>query len=547
MFRLSVVLFSILIVGNFSVSADDQKTPVQYWQDTGLTLSFVGQKIQADCGKSAAHYLACVQGVNTAASFLNPPAAFAAPSEVLKNPALFGAVIKSYGPYNLYALKKMAPISSPQRYWAFEKELRGAQRAGATQSFNSVSRNLQFSGILNDLKVQLIQGELSHSEGYIAAAVYNTYIASAVDPHTHIDSKEEIQDMRKSTDVSYAGIGTTLESVNGQIVVKTPVPNSPALAAGIRAKDIITSVDGVSVEATPLDQVVKKIKGPEGSSVKLGILRKGQALEISIVRNKIVNKNVDVKIVKDAGISLGYIKLANFMEAKACATIYAYLEVFKRVGVKGVILDLRNDGGGLLGQAQCIGSLFVGKQLIVTAKSLDGKDSENFVGPLDAVSDLPMVTLINANSASASEILAGALQDYKRSWIAGSRSFGKASVQAPTDFTSKISIFSTIERFYQPSGRTNQVVGILPDFPIDPVPNATADEKFELHEEDYYTNALPALSAPWTEQRPAEVERIQACVKASGLADKVYLAKSDDALAPDYQLITSQVILSCQN
>jgi C-terminal peptidase prc len=546
MFRLSVVLFSIIIIGNFAL-ADDQETPVQYWQETGLNLNFIGQKIQGDCAQSAVNYLACVQGVNVAASFLNPAASFASPAEAAKNPDLFGAVIKSYGAYNLYVMKPAAPSKNYQANWARQKGIRAVQLEAANAAYNTPGKNINFAGILNELKPQLIQGELANSEGYIAAAVYNTYLTSAVDPHTHIDPTKQVQDELKSTDVVYFGIGATLQMVDDQLVIKSPKAGSPSLEAGVRAKDVITTVDGVSVKGQTINQVVKKLKGPEGTSVKVGLLRKGQPLDVTIVRKKIEFKNVEASVVIDSGSPIGYIKLTNFMEEKACQTIASYLSVFKKMGAKGLIFDLRDDGGGLLQQAVCIGSLFVGKLTIVTAKTLDGKQSQRFFWDRDAVTDLPMVTLVNSGSASASEILAGALQDYKRSWIAGSTSFGKASVQGQSDFAPGVVLFHTIERFYQPSGRTNQAVGISPDFQIDPVPNATADEKFELHEADYYTNALPALSAPWVEQRPADVAKIQACMKASGLADKAYQAKSDDAIAPDYQLITSQVILSCQN
>ncbi len=166
-----------------------------------------------------------------------------------------------------------------------------------------------------------------------------------------------------------------------------------------------------------------------------------------------------------------------------------------------------------------------------------------------------MVTLIDGGSASASEILAGAFQDHQRSWIVGDRSHGKATVQGPdTSYPlsqkhKQVILYSTIARFYQPSGRTNQLVGILPDFSVDPTPNATAMEKYTRREEDNYT-ALPSVGNRWKQPRKAEIEKINQCraarAAAGNSADQHFQSQSEQAtVAPDYRLLVAQDILSC--
>ncbi len=242
---------------------------------------------------------------------------------------------------------------------------------------------------------------------------------------------------------------------------------------------------------------------------------------------------------------MAYIRLRSFSNIADCAEIAVSLVDLQQKGARGVILDFRGNQGGIVNEAVCIGNLFIGPETIVKEEAIDTKEVRSLGKKRDALTDLPMITLINAKSASASELVAGALQDYRRSWIAGERSFGKGTVQAPQDFapdgTNRIldvQIKQTIKRFYQPSGRTNQIVGITPDFPIDPKPNATEDDRFAIREVDLFDNALSSLGDPWLQPRPARVAKIQACARTRGTAQ----SKASPA---DYQLSVAQDLLDC--
>jgi len=544
----SFFIFTSILSLGFSATAE-LKTSAQYWAETGINFEFVGQFLDQSCQKSATNFVACVQTMNVVAGSLSPAAIFAAPGEANVAGTKIGALVKSYGPLNLHRVNKLDASKNLTNLWQQVLRERKAQIAAATQIFNNgSSAKIQFSAILMELRPQVLMGEQANSEGLIAGNMINAYLASAVDPHTHLDPVQKFLDEEKSTNENFAGVGAIISTIGGTFIIKTPMEGSPALKAGIRARDIIESIDGVPVTSLPIDGVISRIRGAVGSTVTFGIIRNGRHLRIPVVRAIIEIPNVQAKLVTEARIPYGYIKLHNFMDDSSCDSIAASLTELQGQGAKGMILDLRDNGGGLLEQSVCIGSLFVGKQVIVKVKSVKGDGGfQDFVGSREQLTQLPMVTLINADSASASEILSGALQDYQRSWIVGATSFGKATVQAPLrqTWSDKVVLFATIERFYEPSGRTNQIVGIVPDFTVDPKPHASEDDKFAIREADYYTNALPPLGQAWTEPRPQEVAHIEACMSRDGLAERIYEERQNDAIEPDYQLYSAESVLSC--
>jgi carboxyl-terminal processing protease len=214
-----------------------------------------------------------------------------------------------------------------------------------------------------------------------------------------------------------------------------------------------------------------------------------------------------------------------------------------------MILDLRGNGGGQLELGRCIAGAFLPAATpVVIERPVSGpifleKVLETREEP---ATTLPMVTLVDAGSASASEIVAGALQDHARSFIVGERSYGKGTVQGltPLKHNSKILKAQTIARFYLPSGRTNQIEGIIPDITAYRVPNPTEDDKLAYREEDLYPNALPAVGTPWKQPRPQVIGKLEQCL-SSGTAGKRFDKAQSEAVAPDYQLIVGEETLRC--
>lgn len=417
------------------------------------------------------------------------------------------------------------------------------------------------------------------ARGLTAGKALNTFLGAFFDPHTYIVPSQQFDDSQKSSE-QFVGIGAQVRRKENLLLVVNPTDGGPALAAGIKQGDLISAIDDqpVNITSDDISSEIDRLRGKEGTSVKVKIMRGKTVFSLTIVRKRIIFENVTSRVVSDRNSKIGYVRLNGF-NPKSCEQIKAKLDSLARQNVAGLIFDLRANGGGLLDEAECIGGLFVGKKTIVQVQDLHNPDKlEPHVSEQEQVTSLPMVTLIDSSSASASEVVSGALQDHQRSWIAGDRSFGKGSVQRIMPIQAYminrgpnkdlfnpaiVSIFikdiyarfeekkplllfaDTYQRFFQPSGRTNQSVGIIPDFALDPFPGATADDKIAFREEDRYINALPKIGTPWVQTRPADVSEIENCMKSTGRADKLYAQKKDDAVAADYQILKAQDILAC--
>ena len=521
-----------------------------YWRRTGLSFSDFEKKVLLNCYRSSKTFLACVDSLNVVAGSLTPPALIATDIEKITNPAIGDKIEALGGGLSLFKTKKVDQSKDFIDSWK-EVKVQKANHLDAIQghfAFAATLGQAPFIEILERLKPRVLLGDQQNDESLFAADLFNVSLGVLFDPHTRIQTKEELDRQMTAPDDSFVGIGVFLKSQNANVVIQEVMKDGGAMAAGIKSKDIILEVDGKSTAGLSLEKATEHITGAELTVVKLKIKRKGQTLNFSVVRKKVTQVNVEYSMVSDTGTPYGYIKLRSFMDQSGDTKIKAAIQDLTAKGAKGLILDLRGNGGGLLDQGVKIGSLFLGKKKILSVKSLDFKKIHDFVAESDEVTKLPMVTLIDAHSASASEILSGALQDYGRSWLLGDRSFGKGSVQAPTQFDAagKIVMFQTIERFYQPSGRTNQIQGIIPDFNVDPFPGATDSDRFALREEDLYSNALPSVGNAWLQPRPLQVAQISACKKSTGLANALYKKNNVNAVnPPDYRLFTAEDVLNC--
>jgi carboxyl-terminal processing protease len=503
------------------------------------------------CKSSETRFIGCIQALNVLGAYAKPGLAIAAGDMALADPTRYGKTISTLGPLTIVeALTPAKSEDSVMKAWMRIKAHKDLQ----IYSFSQVVKEGKAARVDFHLLIDTLAKSIPNdgTEGLIASEAVNTYYASAVDPHTHINPTQELMDQSESTGKSFFGIGMLLKAVSGKGIQVAPIEDTPAQLAGIRNGDLLIAVDGKTIAGMEKDQVVDLIRGTKGTPVVLTILRKEKTLLVTVVRDQIVIKNVVSRMLEDRGIKYGYIRLGSFMEGTACQQIHESIVQLTKDGAKALILDLRDNGGGRLDQAGCISSLFLGPaKVFAQLKDLDSEKLEPLVGPANPSTKLPMVTLIDAGSASASEILSGALQDYGRSWIAGSRSFGKATVQSPTEWQiggseiAGVTIYRTIQRFYQPSGRTNQVMGIEPDFRLDPKPGATDEDRFELHESDLYNNYLPAIGKPWKQPRAGTVKKVGKCMTDTGIAAKLYASRLGDAMLPDYQLLAAEDLLTC--
>jgi carboxyl-terminal processing protease len=310
-------------------------------------------------------------------------------------------------------------------------------------------------------------------------------MVDALDPHSGYLDRKAYQELREGTEGKFVGLGIEIApSDAGTIRIANPIEDAPAARAGILAGDEITHIDGAAVKGMDLDTAIKRMRGEPHTKVVLTVLRKGAPapLVITVVRDEIVQKSVKGKIVAPG---YAWVRIAQFQEPTVndLATKLAAL-ARAEPNLKGMVLDLRNDPGGLLQGAIGVAAAFLPKDAdIVSTNGQLAESKARFratpddyllsrgADPLDKVpglyKTLPMVVLVNTGSASASEIVAGALQDQKRATIVGSRTFGKGSVQTIRPLGADTAVKLTTARYYTPSGRSIQARGILPDVPVD--------------------------------------------------------------------------------
>ena len=313
-------------------------------------------------------------------------------------------------------------------------------------------------------------------------------MVDALDPHSAYLDQKAYRELREGTEGRFVGLGIEIgQSDEGYIKIVAPIEDSPAARAGIQAGDLIARIDGAAVKDMDIDEAIKRMRGEPHTRVVLGILRAGSTapLEITVTRDEIVQKSVKGKIITANGAGYAWVRIAQFQEptvndlaAKLAALAH------EQPDLKGLVLDLRNDPGGLLQGAIGAAAAFLpeGAEIVSTNGQLEeskarfyGRPEHYMLGrgedPLKKVPALyktiPMVVLVNTGSASASEIVAGALQDYKRAAIVGSPTFGKGSVQTIRPMANETAVKLTTARYYTPSGRSIQARGVVPDFPVD--------------------------------------------------------------------------------
>jgi carboxyl-terminal processing protease len=288
---------------------------------------------------------------------------------------------------------------------------------------------------------------------------------AALDPHSSYMNAHEYSQMQEQMSGEFGGIGIEVTSDDGILKIVSPLDGTPADKAGLLANDLIVEIDGEPTDGFTLQQAVDKMRGPVGSTIKLAIMRKGLdvPLRISVKRDVISVSPVKARAEGD----VAYIKLSSFGEQTQTKLSEAIAKLKAEIGPRlaGYIIDLRNDPGGLLDQAIAVADDFLDRGNIVVTKGRNGKETERAdARPGDITDHKPVIVLINAGSASASEIVAGALQDNKRAKVVGTRSFGKGTVQTVITLgKDRGALRLTTARYYTPSGRSIQAKGIEPD------------------------------------------------------------------------------------
>ena len=293
---------------------------------------------------------------------------------------------------------------------------------------------------------------------------------SALDPHSRYMNEKGWSDMQETTHGEFGGLGIEVTMEDGLVKVVTPIDDTPAAKAGMLSGDVITQIDDETIQGMTLEQAVSRMKGPANSKIRLKVARKGAAAPIDVAIVREIIRVRPVRYRTDSG-DIGYIRITRFNEQTTDGLKKAIASIAKEIPadkLAGYVVDLRNNPGGLLDQAVSVSSAFMSRGEVVSTRGRTAEETQRFTARGgDITKGKPLVVLINGGSASASEIVAGALRDHKRATLIGTRTFGKGSVQTIIPLGSGNGALAlTTARYFTPSGRSIQAQGIAPDLEV---------------------------------------------------------------------------------
>ena len=292
---------------------------------------------------------------------------------------------------------------------------------------------------------------------------------SSLDPHSSYMPAEDYEAMQVQTSGEYGGLGIEVTSDDGYVKIVAPIDDSPASAADLRSGDLISTIDGKSIIGLPLNDAIKDMRGEVGTDITLTVIRadEDEPFDVVLTREVIRPKSVVHRVIED---DIGYVRISAFNERTTTLLNESLTELETELGATpaGIVLDLRNNPGGLLDQAVSVSSMFLDSGEVVSTRGRDPRDIERYNASRgERFKDVPIMVLINGGSASAAEIVAGALQDMNRAKLLGMTSFGKGSVQTVIPLSAQRGALRlTTARYYTPSGRSIQATGIIPDYEV---------------------------------------------------------------------------------
>ncbi len=325
-------------------------------------------------------------------------------------------------------------------------------------------------------------------------------MVSGLDPHSQYFDKKSFKEFREGTTGKFVGIGIEMSMEDGLVKVVSPIEGSPAFRAGLKSGDLITRIDDTAVKGLSVDQAVKRMRGEPATKVQLTVFRKAESrsFPVTIVREEIRMQSVRAKMIEPG---YGWIRISLFQESTVADFVKKAEDLYKQdPNMKGLVLDLRNDPGGLLDGAVAVSAAFLPADVVVVSTNGQVPDSRatyraspEFYArrggdPLRslpaALKKVPLVVLVNEGSASASEIVAGALQDHKRAVVMGAQTFGKGSVQTVRPLSAETALKITTARYYTPNGRSIQATGIVPDVWLDETADGNVFAALRMREAD---------------------------------------------------------------
>jgi carboxyl-terminal processing protease len=381
-------------------------------------------------------------------------------------------------------------------------------RAPAGNNTSDTYRALNlFGDVFERVRAEYV--EKVSDEDLIESAING--MLTSLDPHSSYMNRKSFQDMQVQTRGEFGGLGIEVTMENGVLKVVSPIDDTPAFRAGLQPGDLITHLNGEQVNGLSLNEAVEKMRGPVGSDIRVTIRRGNEAAPRDVTLTRAVIRIQSVRSRTEGEI--GYVRITTFNEQSTSGLERAVARIKEQMGDKlqGFVIDLRNNPGGLLDQAVSISDAFLNQGEITSTRGRASEDGQRFnAKPGDITGGLPVVVLINGGSASASEIVAGALQDHRRAIVLGTQSFGKGSVQTIIPLPGHGAVRLTTARYYTPSGKSIQQLGITPDITVQParlqeIEQAAGRRESDLRgalRNDTQQNQRPGTQAPASPSQP---------------------------------------------
>lgn len=503
--RLSIISLFIFVVG-ISVSLSRVKSDTSkvksvdaYWAESGLGPAALEDLLQDNiCGSSQRYFLACANSILNIANRFNM---------TLTTDGLLVPVDKS----------NSADMSSEKMQLEVWKQYFDNQTAKAVK--------LSFLQVWKQLKEKYISEK---QEAMMVGLGLNGFISVFRDPHTYLMPVAMFKEVVSKADNHTTSLGITLGRANGQYVVRKVMEGSPAKKEGVEKGDVLVEINGQNVRNLLQARISELLKGDVGTTSVIRVLRNGERIKFKMLRTEITVATVSTRVI-DGIKPIAVIGINKFAKG-ACEKTKEAIGMIKKAQVRGLLLDLRDNPGGQMEEAACIVSLFVGaEKKIFEIRYLDAsKKAEIYYGGEEKMFNQPLAVLINAGSASASEIVAGALQDLGRAVLVGERTFGKGSFQEGEYWTQnkKIALFETKGFYYLPSGRSPQMKGLTPDVAV------TFDNISVGREADQFVSPLHAPG-------------IQTNFSISSISTRDCLDMEDITSSDDIQMTKARQILFC--
>lgn len=530
-------------------AAKAEKSSADYWREVGLGFDSLSAMVNnKQCFVGELEFRMCLAALEALLAQAAPRLTVAPLGVQLPEP--FGSAVKSFGPVTVVELKEQVATQA-----SFAEEFTRLRQLDI--SLQQTWTNLYESGVRVDFEAALDfcrQFVSSADIPIVVPQAFNRALALA-DSHSRIEPAAQVHQRTETSSSNFAGIGVSFTETAEGFVVHEVMPRSPALAAGVQMHDIVVRIDGEAVRGLRFEEVLDRVRGAEGTTVKIIFKRAGVLQDLVITRAKIDLPNVELKIHETAGGKVAWITLGSFMSSSASEDVGRAIREGETNGVRGYVLDLRGNGGGLMDEASDIIAHFVGPDKRIYLLRPTNPEDQSILNLTDKpqLTTKPLVILVDRASASASELLSGVLRDLKRAYIVGERTFGKGTMQeffrvgeVPGPFFGKpVVLFKTQAMFFTPSGRSNQLHGITPDFEVLFKPDMTEAEKFALRESDHFPNAVPNPLGPPPRRSPEELRAIEDCLRRTAAAAAIYAGRQPSSLPRDNQLLHAVDVLNC--